>query len=175
MSGSSTNSCCLFPPALTHATSLCLSDLAVFKERLRMLTVGGRKTTSLSPFLSRGLHFSRMCNFSQHAIWGKLTVDCPVIRLSPSRGSHFCVVSVPVHFHLLECVAAASLGLSGAGGLWLLPGPAGPDATRCCACRLLLPTTFRAVPSRGSGFFQILLPGRFGQDLSLIFPCVKDT
>lgn len=51
---------CLFPSVLTHATPLCLSDLAVFKERLRMLTVGGMKIMSLSPFLSRGLHLNKM-------------------------------------------------------------------------------------------------------------------
>ena len=69
---------CLFPSALTHAIPLCLSDLAVFKERLRMLTVGGMKIMSLSLFWSWGLHLNRTCNFPQHAIWGKLTQLCRV-------------------------------------------------------------------------------------------------
>lgn len=69
---------CLFPSALTHAIPLCLSDLAVFKERLRMLTVGGMKIKSLSLFWSWGLHLNRTCNFPQHAIWGKLTQLCRV-------------------------------------------------------------------------------------------------
>lgn len=64
---------CLFPSALTHAPLLCLSDLAVFKDRLRMLTVGGMKITSLLLFCSWGLPLNRRCNFSQHASWGKLT------------------------------------------------------------------------------------------------------
>lgn len=55
---------CLFPSALTHATLLCLSDLAVFKERLRMLTVGGMKIMSLLLFCSWGLRLNRRCNFS---------------------------------------------------------------------------------------------------------------
>lgn len=58
-----------------------------------------------------------MCNFSQHAIWGKLAVPCPhmhcpITPLSPSRGRHFCVISVPVHSHLLCVFAAALLSLS---------------------------------------------------------------
>lgn len=40
-----------------------LSDLAVFQDRLRMLTVGGMDTLSLS-FLQLRSHWNRMCDFS---------------------------------------------------------------------------------------------------------------
>lgn len=71
-----------------------------------------------------------MCNFSQHAFWGKLTVNCPpvrgpVIQLSPSRGRHFCVISVSVHFP--SCVSRGRFAelVSRAGCLELLPGRRG--------------------------------------------------
>lgn len=123
--GSELTLTCLFPPALPHTP--LLSDLAVFQERLRVLTVGGMETQPSS--LARAA-LDGAWGFSQHALGEVHTAVsvwkcvCPslgcgpqVALLLPSCLLHcpsVCVrVRVRFREHLrLPCGALAALPLA---------------------------------------------------------------